>query len=73
MQLYPVQTFQRELSKNLNSKVNEIMEFYLNQTNLIAAHNSIDQIVEMETIFHGLDFNILQMPLHLLMQLFHRH
>ena len=68
-----MQIFQYELLRNLNSKADETMGFYPNQMSLKAAHNSIGRIVGMETIFHGLDFNILQMPQHLLMLLFHRH
>lgn len=73
MLIYPMQIFQYEFSTILRSIINEIMEFFLNQKMLKAINNSIDQILGKMTIFNGLDFNILQMPLHLPMQLFHHH
>ena len=73
MLIYPMQIFQYEFSTILRSIINEIMEFFLNQKMLKAINNSIDQILGKMTIFNGLDFNILQMLLHLPMQLFHHH
>ena len=66
-----MQTFQYELLTNPSSKVDEIMGFCLNQMSLIVVHNNIGRIVGMGTIFHDLDFNILQMPQHLRAPLFH--
>ena len=73
MLIYPMQIFQYEFSTILRSIINEIMEFFLNQKMLKAINNSIDQILGKMTIFNDLDFNILQMLLHLPMQLFHHH
>ena len=64
---------QYELLRNHDSKVNEIMEFFLNQRKLKAANNNIDRILGIKTILNDLDFNILQMLQHLPMQLFLRH
>lgn len=73
MLIYLMQIFQYEFSTILRSIINEIMEFFLNQKMLKAINNSIDQILGKMTIFNDLDFNILQMLLHLPMQLFHHH
>ncbi len=68
-----MQISQYELLRNYHSIVNEIMEFFQDQRKLKAANNSIDRILGIKTILNDLDFSILQMLQHLLMQLFHPH
>jgi hypothetical protein len=68
-----MQISQCELLRNYHSIVNEIMEFFQDQRKLKVANNSIDRILGIKTILNDLDFSILQMLQHLLMQLFHRH